>query len=104
MYYNGQIVYDLNTKRPTKVGDDNDGDWAWNNIPKRTTHFIRRNPNHTLTPAPPLASGLPSLIVINGLHYRYTAYNLEQAYETALPKSIEEAEQLLEQGLISPAP
>lgn len=103
MYHNGQIVYDLDAKRPAQVGSGNT-DWAWNNIPKRSTHFLRRNPKHTLRPDSPTSSGLPSTLNINGLHYRYTAYSQEQAYEVALPKSVEEAEQLMAQGLIFPAP
>ena len=103
MYYNGQIVYDIDTKRPVKVGSG-DSDWAWDNVPKNTTHFLRVNPKHTLLPDSPTSSGLPSTLNINGLHYRYTEYNLEQVYEVALPKSVEEAARLMEEGLIFPAP
>lgn len=103
MYYNGQIVYNLDTKRPAKVGSG-DSDWAWDNIPERTTHFIRCNPKHTFSPAPPTSSGMPATLNINGMHYRYTDYYLEQAFEIALPKTIEEAERLMDEGVIFPAP
>ena len=103
MYHNGQIVYDLDTKRPVKVGSG-DSDWAWDNIPKNTTHFLRVNPKHTAIPSPPTSSGMPAMLNINGMHYRYTNYYLEQAYEIALPKDVEEAEQLMNEGVIFPAP
>ena len=39
-YYNGQIVFNLDTQKPIKVGSGS-STFAWENIPKRTTHFIR---------------------------------------------------------------
>ena len=103
MYRNGQIVYNIDTKRPVKVGSG-DSDWAWDNIPKNTTHFLRVNPKHTVIPSPPTSSGMPAMLNINGMHYQYTDYYLEQAYEIALPKDIEEAELLMSHGVIFPAP
>jgi len=41
MYYNGQIVWDLDAKKPVQVGGG-DTDWAWDNLPPRTTHFLHR--------------------------------------------------------------
>lgn len=40
MYFNGQIVYDIDNKKPHKVGDESGSSFAWSNLPKNNTHFI----------------------------------------------------------------
>lgn len=39
MYMNGQIVYDIDNKKPHKVGGG-ETSFAWSNLPKNSTHFI----------------------------------------------------------------
>jgi hypothetical protein len=42
MYYNGQIVWDFDAKKPVKVGDKESGStFAWENIPKNTSCFVK---------------------------------------------------------------
>lgn len=104
MYYNGQIVWDIDGKRPVQVGDG-DSLWAWDGIPPNTTHFLEKNPKHTLVITPPKhANGLPMLLSIDGHLYRYSDYVREQEYSIALPDTIEEATALMDKGLIFPAP
>lgn len=74
MYYNGQIIYNRDLKRPIVAGLPGDGEFAWSMDYKRTTHFIQ-------------SSDGPS-----------------KEYEIAMPKTVEEAVDLLEKGLITPAP
>lgn len=76
MYYNGQIVYDLDAKTPVRVGHPEDGDWAWTFCPKRSTHFIE-------------CSGWE---------------NGKQTVTVYCPQSIIEAKDLLDKGLIQPSP
>ena len=104
MYHNGQIVWDIDGKRPVQVGDG-DSLWAWDGIPPNTTHFLERNPKHALVITPPShADGFPMLLSINGHSYRYSDYAQEQEYRVALPDTVEEAVTLMGRGLIFPAP
>lgn len=104
MYHNGQIVWDIDGKRPVQVGDG-DSLWAWDNIPPNTTHFLERNPKYNALPeVPKFADGLPQYLNIGGHGYRYTDWQKEQEYSIALPDTVEEAEELMGKGLIFPAP
>lgn len=105
VYHNGQIVHNLETGLPCKVGDNNGSQFAWDNIPKNTTHYIEVNPKYEVLPkVPTFAGGLPQRMSINGHAYRYCDYRREQEYSIALPSSIEQALELLSSGQISPAP
>lgn len=106
MYHNGQIVYCFDRKAPVAVGNpEDDSAWAWSNIGPNTTHFIEVNPKYEALPkTPSFAGGLPQYLKIDGHEYRYTDYHREQRYSIALPKSVEEATELLAAGLIVPAP
>jgi len=79
MYYPNQIVYDLDAKTPVKIGDDV---WDKASYVLRSTHFLK--------------SGRDDL---NGETYRRG-----QDYVVACPASIEDALDLLDKGLIFPAP
>lgn len=104
MYYNGQVVYDLDNRRPVVVGDCSDSTWAWTNA-GNTTHFLEKNPKYDALPkVPKFADGLPQYLDIDGHAYRYTDWQREQEYSIALPKTVEEAEELMGKGLIFPAP
>ena len=78
-YYNGQVVYDLDAKKPVKVGGAGDGQWAHFHGVKRSTHFITTPKEST------------------------TSSKLGK-YEIALPASVEEAQALMDEGRIMPAP
>lgn len=79
MYYNGQIVWNKDTKTPVQVGLEGDGAWAWSNVNYgKTTHFIKSSPPKPMSPS--------------------------KDYEVALPRSVEDALRLLDLGLIVPAP
>lgn len=41
-YFDGQIVHDLDTNYPYKVGDGKSS-FAWSNVPKRSTHYVFTN-------------------------------------------------------------
>lgn len=104
MYHNGQIVFNIDTGKPCKVGSGGT-DWAWDNIPKNTTNFLKVNEKHEICPAlPKFADGLSRVLTINGHVYRYSDYRQEQEYDIALPRSIKEAKDLMKKGLIFPAP
>jgi hypothetical protein len=105
MYHNGQIVHNLETGQPCKVGAENGAQFAWENIPRNTTHYLEVNPKYEILPkVPAFANGLPQRLSINGHDYRYSDYHREQEYSIALPTSIENARELLLSGRISPAP
>lgn len=106
MYHNGQVVHNLETGKPCVVGDKKSGSsFAWTNLPARTTHYIEHNPDHSFsTTVPKHADGLPQCLKIQGYDYRYVDYRQEREYSVALPKTVEEAEELLLKGLITPAP
>lgn len=84
MYGPGQIVYDLNKKEPARIGDNV---WDKASYPARSTHFIKE--------AFPEPKMIPNQAP-GGLFYT--------AYEIACPKTLEEARDLLEKGIIQPAP
>jgi hypothetical protein len=65
MYYDGQIVHDLDNDCPFKVGDGS-STFAWGNLPNNSTNYI------------------------------------DLKGELFLPKSIEEAKDLLKSGIILP--
>lgn len=104
MYYNGQIIYNLDTGKPFQIEDGEGTTYAWCN-PGNSTHFLKVNEKYeTMPEVPKFAGGLPQLININGNTYRYTDYRREERYSIALPESVEEAEELMKQGKIFPAP
>jgi hypothetical protein len=76
MYYNGQIVYDLDAKKPVKIDD------AWDLTIGRTTCFV----------------------AWEGLGGKARNGEWCTVVRTALPSSVEEAQQDLDRGLIVPAP
>jgi hypothetical protein len=97
MYHNGQVVHDRDKNEPCIVGDPKDeSDWAWDNLPKRTVHYIRSR----IKIDPPK----DTYINLNGETYKKANYTERQQYEIALPESVEEAKELLMKGIISPAP
>ena len=49
MYYNGQIVHDIEKNKPTRVGEDNDDMWAWENIPTHSVRYLHKETNNTFT-------------------------------------------------------
>ena len=106
MYYNGQIVHDLEQGKPVKVGDPASGSqWAIDGLPTRCTHYIQDNPEYEMLPkVPKHADGLPQYLMVNNHSYRYTDYKREERHALATPSSIEEAQDLLMKGLITPAP
>lgn len=108
MYYNGQIIHDLDANAPFKVGGgvySIGSRFAWDNFPKRHTHYIKRNPEFSRNPVPPKhADGFPKSITINGYAYRFADCQREQEYCVATPHSLEEAKTLLAEGSISLAP
>ena len=75
-YYNGQVVYDIDRKTPVVVGDDSGSLFAWK-VSGRTTHFIEATDRAT----------------------RKT-----REYQLAMPKTVTEALELLDKGLIFPTP
>ena len=105
MYYNGQIVWDIERQRPVRVGDDSDSQWAWDGLPGKSTPFIKKNEKWEVMPkVPELSGSLPQRLNINGHEYRYADYHREQEYSIALPSSVEEAIELMKAGVIFPAP
>jgi len=40
MYYNGQIVWDFDLKKPVKVEDKSGSTFAWEGIPKNSSCFV----------------------------------------------------------------
>lgn len=101
MYSNGQIVHDLNTGRPCKVGGDNSNgsQWAWDGLPGKSVHYITRNPKFQRSLFGPRLS-----VVVNNEHYVLRDYVAEQEYCIALPSSIDDAVEKLRTGEIQPAP
>lgn len=79
MYLPGQIVYDLDKKRPFKIGCV----WDVKQYPKRHTHFVKCANERTAVKAP------------GGLFY--------ELYEIATPRTVAEAKILLTRNLITPA-
>lgn len=77
MYLPGQIVYDLDKKCPVQIGGN-----VWNkaSYPTRSTHFIQKTPMRSIDDP------------------RF------DEYEIAHPDTLDAAQQLLDRGLISPAP
>lgn len=89
MYHNGQVVHDLDARKPVVVGTPGDGNqWAWDNMPPNTTCYMQVT-GHIHAPGYIKAVG-------NGPN-RYLC-------EIFLPKSVEEAEKMLTEGTISPMP
>lgn len=77
MYHNGQVVFDLDKKKPVVVGAGSDSIWAWENVPKNTVPFMRNT----------------GLFDVN--------FSFFAVY---CPKTVEEAEHLLAEGKIIPDP
>lgn len=77
MYYNGQVVYHRPTKKPIKMGGEDDGAWAWTGVPyNETIQFIKATSSPGKT----------------------------DKYEIALPRTVEDAQYLMDIGAIQPAP
>ena len=74
MYLPGQIVYDKDAKAPARIPDDV---WDIGLYPKRSTNFIKDG------------------------GYKI---GVGKIVEIAMPKTIEEAQDLLDRGVIVPAP
>ena len=81
MYGPNQIIFDLDLKKPVRIGHNV---WDPDSYPKRHTHFIKSSSELTGKRAP------------GGLFLEFV--------ELACPRSIEEAEDLLAKGIIVPAP
>jgi hypothetical protein len=75
MYYNGQVVHNYDTGQPCQVGDGG-ATWAWDNVPENTAPYI----------------------IMHG----YFGY--DYVFKLMMPKTIEEAQELLANHMIVPAP
>ena len=99
MYHNGQIVHDIDKNKPCTVGTRLSAtQFAWTDIPVRTTHYIESNPEYGKQSLNPIS------VMINSQHYLPFDRKIEQEYRIFLPKSLKQAKDLLKKGLIFPAP
>jgi hypothetical protein len=102
MYYDGQVVHDLETGRPVKLGGEGGTQFYWGKGQRRTTHYIQSNEKkESCRKFDPLND---PTVTINGKTYAPIDYHNTDSYTVALPNSVEEAVELLRKGLITPAP